>query len=199
MDDGRGRGGIRAGRDARIRRTVARSDPRAAWDRSMINNQRRYPSDAGTFGRLGSMSENGCGFMAIHNANQLLGEDTTFQDTYAALQKRSLRTASFFGLFGTNPFEIGRYFREKGCRVRLYRDPERVLLTHDAYIALYLYREKRGLGAHYVAARYVPETGRFTIFNDDFEREVERTCRDFSEMRALDRAFGMLVWGIDRP
>ncbi len=189
----------RGEREARIGRTMADCDARTAWDHSLINNQRRYPSARGTFGRFGSMSENGCGFLAIHNANQILGETAAFADTYAALQVRACRTTTLFGLFGTNPFAVGRYYRKKGFCVRLYQGAARVSTEHGAYIALYLYREKRALGAHYAAARYDAAARLFTVYNDDFEGEDERHFGDFAAMCNADRALGMLVWGIDRP
>lgn len=172
--------------------------PEVTWDASIINHQSRYPRNPGTFGRFGNLAQMSCGFIAIHNVNQLLGDNTPFADTYRALNAQSAKTTNAGGLFGMNARTIARYFTQKGWRVQKYRNIAAAPTTHGAYIAMYFYFERRGLGAHYAAARYGADGQTLTVYNDDDGGAV-RVYEGFAGMKRRDRAFGMVVWGIDRP
>ena len=79
---------------------IADSNPSATWDTRMINNQEDYSSTLGTLGEKGSISGNGCGFIAINNVNQLLGDKTNFADVYYELNSQEKTTTMFRGWLG---------------------------------------------------------------------------------------------------
>jgi hypothetical protein len=180
---------------------VKSSLPSATWDTSMINNQKDYSHTPGTFGSKGSIADNGCGFIAINNANQLLGDGTKFIDTYDELNSRSQWTTVRNGEMGMNPLVVGNYYRTKGYDVDLYTNSDEVPNTYDAYIMFYGYTKENGdgkYGAHYIAIEYDDETGQLIAYNNEWESKIDSES-DFSDFLPDKVGFDLFIWGIDKP
>lgn len=175
--------------------------PSATWDTSLINNQDDYSHTPGTFGSKGNIADNGCGFIAINNANQLLGDDTNFIDTYDELNSQSQWTTIRNGELGMNPLVIGNYYRTKGYDVDLYTNVDKVPNTYDAYIMFYGYTKENGdgkFGAHYIAIEYNEETGQFVGYNNNTVNKAENKS-EISEFLPEEIGFDLFIWGIDKP
>lgn len=170
----------------------------------IINWQADFSSEIGSYGPEGSIRQNGCGAIAIHNVNILMGGTSDFyqivSDICASYQKSTILN----GKLGTDPLYIVDYFTSKGDTVTLYdirRDA--VPTTHDAYIALFLYHDKGdGFGAHYTAGMYVEEKKSFRFFNLNREnRNNAILINDFLEYfkPTSERTyFGVTVLGITK-
>ena len=170
-----------------------KSDPKATWGTEMINDQSLYSKYIGTFGILGSTARNACGVIAIHNANQLLGFNTRFDDLSYMMQRSSLYTSIEYGLLGMNPFGLANLYEGNGAEVTIYLDPQKVSKDHDAYIAVFSYP----VGSHYVAADYNQATQQFEVYNLDTDHVVKKL--DTLSAQSYKGTFGWVVWGIDSP
>ena len=173
------------------------SASQATWDESIINNQTAYSSKVGSFGRNGNLAENGCGFMAIHNANQILGISSRFDETYYELNKAGDLATNWSGKLGMNPLVIGGYYRQHGAEVTLYTNPANVPTDCDSYIALFFYSDG---GAHYVAAKYNQTTQKFDVYNllaDGEKKQMDSlSASDYPGMKKTEH---WIIWGIDSP
>ena len=182
------------------------SQPGVTWDATMINNQNEYSNEVGTFGSEGTLADNGCGYMAINNANQILGFQTNFDDTCFELNSQSNWTTLINGTRGMNPLVIGNYFREKGCDVDLYFDINNAPKTYDAYIMLYLYKkaEEDGTvnwGGHYVAIEYDENSDNFIVYNLDSSNSANEgeDLEVFLPNNPKILQYVPVVWGINNP
>ncbi len=118
----------------------------------IINNQRPLEGKVGKFGNL---SRNGCGVVALYNASVLLSKPAEeLREYHAYIQKHPLRRTVFFGLLGIGPGTIKRYFRKQGYYARWHFRLKKIEPGAKAYISLYFFASKRGVGAHYQAATY---------------------------------------------
>lgn len=176
-----------------LEKAVSDSKSDATWGKEMINNQSSYSHKAGTFGRWGSIADNGCGAIAINNANQIIGFNTDFGDLVHDLNQQPNLTTSLFGKAGMNPLVIGDYYRQNGAEVTLYTNPANVSKDHDVYIALFFHSS----GAHYIAAEYNPSTKKFEVYNLD-TAEKEKSLVSLSQESCEDTS-GWIIWGIDSP
>jgi hypothetical protein len=173
----------------------------ATWGSELINNQEDYSSVPGTFGSKGNMKDNACGYMAISNANQVLGVKTDFGNTSYSLNSNRGFTTLLGGTRGMNPLVIGPYYRSKGYRVGLYLNTSDVPKNGDAYIMCYLYYYKDAngrvaLGGHYIAVTYNPSTDKFTAYNNKYGKaHVEDTLE---KLLPEDHA-SFCVWAIEDP
>ncbi len=173
----------------------------ATWNTNMINNQDDYSHTPGTFGDKGNIADNGCGFIAINNANQLLGDGTNFIDTYDELNSRSKWTTVRNGELGMNPLVVGNYYRTKGYDVDLYTNSDEVPNNYDAYIMFYGYTKETGdgkYGAHYIAIDYDKETGKLIGYNNN-RRDAVDSKDQFLEFMPDDIGFDLFIWGINKP
>ncbi|NLI53206.1 MAG: hypothetical protein GX417_02660 [Clostridiales bacterium] len=176
-----------------IEKIKASSLPEATWGTEMINNQSVYSKAFATFGGLGNIAGNACGVIAIHNANQILGYNTEFEDLMYQMQKYSLMSTNAFGLLGMNPDVIGGIYSKAGAKVTMYFNPKDVPTDHDGYIAMFSYP----IGAHYVAADFNKEKGTFDVYNLD-DDGVKKQLNDLSR-KSYPGTFLWIVWGIDMP
>jgi len=170
---------------------VTTSSPDASWDASIINDQNIYSDLPGTFGSYGTLKKNGCGYIAIHNVKQIMGDHTKFIDTYFELNSLSDSTRNLCGILGMNTSMISEYLGQQGYRVTAYSDYDNVPLNHDAYIVAYIYF----WGAHYIAAQYDPSTKKLIAYNDDGRQEYST----FDELFSKDKAQPICIWTIDNP
>jgi len=179
-----------------LEKAVSDSKSDATWGTKMINNQNSYSQKAGTFGPFGSIAKNGCGAIAINNANQALGFNTEFGDLVHNLNQRPDLTTNLFGIAGMNPLVIGDYYRQNGAEVTLYTNPADVPTDHDAYIALYFHSK----GGHYVAARYDQFAHEYEVYNL-FEngRTYPMNSLSDSDFPAAEDTNHWIIWGIDSP
>ena len=168
---------------------AASSQPSATWDSTMINNQEDYSGLPGSFGIFGSIKNNGCGFIAIHNLNQILGDRSRFSDEYYELYGQSFETTLAGGLLGMNPKTVRAYYESKGYHVALYSIQE-TSEKHDGYIMLYAYTKP---GAHYIAIEYDTQIGKYIPYNDTSTEPVDNLDDLLS-----DNAFFACVWAIDK-
>lgn len=173
----------------------------ATWGTEMINNQSDYSSKPGSFGKEGNMKDNACGYMAINNANQVLGDKTDFGNTSYTLNSDREFTTLLGGTLGMNPLVVGSYYRSKGYRVNLFLNPSNVPKTSDAYIMLYFYKDQdidrnEGIGGHYIAVTYNPSTDKFTAYNNQYGKSQEEDSLD--KFLPTD-PYGYCVWGIEDP
>jgi len=179
----------------------------ATWDDSMITNQRLYSKNIGSFGAVGNYSDNGCGPIAIHNVNRLLGEESTFADVAYELDSDSRNTAALGGVLGMNPLVVREYFGSKGYDVTLYNGIKNVKPDHDAYLAMYIYKNSDGtLGGHYVAMKQDPKTKDYITYNEVYSthpvpmKELDDLGR-LNEDGSVDKENPRLltvIWGIDK-
>ena len=174
----------------------------ATWGTELINNQRIYGDDFGTFGGAGNIADKACGVVAIHNANQLLGYNTRFDELMYMMQKNSLLSANLFGTLGMNPDVVSGIYTQAGADVTVYTDPSKVSKDHDAYIVLYWYFA----GAHYVTARYDSKKDAFLVYNNiESAPEEWKTLSASSYKSIISKydnntfSFGWTIWGIDKP
>lgn len=171
----------------------------ATWGTEVINNQKSYSTEPGTFGSRGNLADNGCGFMAINNTNQILGTPTNFKDTVSKLNANSTFTTLLGGTRGMNPLVVGDYYRSKGYDVELYPNISEVPMTYDAYIMLYAYKAQDAnhndtLGAHYIALSYDEASEMLTAYNLSGNKAVK--SESFSDYLSEDTTLASIVWGI---
>ncbi len=148
-------------------------------DRKMINDQWNKDIANKEFGLLGNVGDNGCGAIAIYNANKILGIDTSFDEILNGFNSYDLKhpiPTVAGGLLGGNPFYVQKYYENKGYTVE-WKSKSDVSKDADAYIALQFYN----LGAHYQAGEY--SDGQFHVYNpkQDFD--------DISEMNEVNNNF----------
>jgi len=170
------------------------SKKEATWGTEIIHKQSEYSSASGSFGKFGSLSKNGCGFIALHNANQILGNRTKFSDLYLGLQQNPSTKTNFFGWLGMNPKIVSEFYEQQGATVSHYKDLASVPKTHDAYIALFFHSS----GAHYVAAVYDETAHQFMVYNlfDTGSSPLSDLSAEAYAQRA-GKTSGWQVWGID--
>lgn len=130
----------------------------------LIQDQR---SLKGKVGRRGSMSLNGCGIVALFNAEQILGnKEATWRLVQEEMNRHPLMNTVLGGTLGITPWGIRRYFRRRGYFTR-WCSTRRVSNQADAYIVWYIWKSPTGknrFGAHYQAA-FWGEDGQLVLSN----------------------------------
>lgn len=109
-----------------------------------------------TYGRARLKIENvGCGLVAVYNVMCRLHQPQSFEDIIRDAQR--LRLPWLFGVFGTKPRSLGRYFRQKKIPFEQTNDSAvflEKLKTADAAI-ICTWNSKRTHGIHF-----------YTVLND---------------------------------
>ena len=140
----------------------------------MIQDQRPLQ---GRVGKTGNMCKNGCGIVAIYNAETILGNPfVSWQNIQKIINRHPLRNTVFGGVLGIGPWAIKRYFRKRGFRVKWSR-LKGVSPDADAYIVWHLWINPKGkvkIGAHYQAA-YRDDNGR-VVFTNYPSRHEDFNC-----------------------
>lgn len=65
-----------------------------------------------------TVAKTGCGAVAVYNALVLSGKNAVFEDVLREMER--LRMPWMFGLFGTKPFALRRYFRKNNIPYKNY-------------------------------------------------------------------------------
>ena len=122
--------------------------------------------------RLGTMpsSWNGCGWVAMHNANVILGLDEHHASIIRELEESPGIIVG--GLFGTTPTAIADYYRRRGFDVNMTTMPHRAPGNIDDQVrrsTTSILTYWTGRTAHTVMVRYMPNgeyPGRFLVYNE---------------------------------
>lgn len=138
-------------------RAIDQDPSRTTKDR-LLNDQNRQTGSSFRYG-LHKASWNSCEAIAIHNAKILLGTSSTLSETMTAIQKAGGMMC--YGLFGSDPFVIGRVMRSSGIHARRVRQTD---MRAPGYYILSFWNEGAPWhGAHTVALRSDGTT--WTIYN----------------------------------
>ncbi len=91
-------------------------------------------------------SYNGCGWIAVHNALKLLGEEPRTEKIISELEWTG---ALLFGVFGTWPYAVAGYFRRRGYKVTVTYDEKKYDRTAEKNkVSIVWFFHKKG--AHFV-------------------------------------------------
>lgn len=140
-----------------------------------MNNQKDTDIASLPFGRRGNVGDNGCGALAVYNANVILGLDTSFEEVLHGFNnsKGILHHPTIAGgVLGANPLYIKKYYVSRGYFAKWNLKKTKVSKDADAYIALSLYRKH--LGGHYQAGVY--NRAELNVYNP------EEKMADFSKL-----------------
>ncbi len=131
--------------------------------------EEQYLCSAFRFGKS-TIDNNGCGCIAAYNAMVILGEQMSFPDTIKWFD--NYFGYLFWGYCGTNPFDIGLFFKAKGYRITVVDlhcfFTDRDVIAKNAKANIVLYRGK-GLVYHYVAYSYDAKKKLFIFHNPHYE------------------------------
>ncbi len=162
-----------------------------AFDYGLLNTQKDPRFGARKFGRLGTISGNGCGLIALYNIERAARPETRFDPFYEA--RKSIKT-SLFGLLGTRPSSIRKNLERRGYTVHdlepKHLDPD---TRYDAVIVLYWY----WFGAHYVAG-FADRNDTYKMYNyytSPYALPLDR----FLETLKKNKNRVVHVWGVDFP
>ena len=128
----------------------------------LIYNQRNIPKETYRYGLRASASV-GCGWVATHNALQLMGYKTDIEEL---IRYYEWQLPLIHGNAGTSFWGPAVCFRKWGFPVKLILDRkqfDQAAKEADVCILFYRWHKKCSLGAHFVALHY-GETG-FTGYN----------------------------------
>ncbi len=151
---------------------------------SRYENGDGYINDQGTgaianvkYGN-GTLSENGCGVIAVNNALVSLEDKKDIRDIAKEFEKGGLVLS---GTFGTNPYAIGDYFREKGYKVDTYEGSENIssldIPDADTYILTYWNSGKAEDGVHIISMDKKPN-GKYMFYNADYTYPYQLSSLD---------------------
>ncbi len=172
-----------AQRTAKVRARVIRE--LCSTIRSKINEQKSADIKDYRFGLLGNVGDNGCAAVAIYNANQILGINSSFEDVLNGFNHPKgilpysmgllgvvSKPTIAGGLMGGNPLYIQKYYKDQGYSATWKFNMENVSKDADAYITMVIYTNP--LGGHYQAGEYNGQT--LKVYN------WEQEYKDFSDM-----------------
>lgn len=142
------------------------ADPKLSTRNRMIHHQN---SRAGALYRFGlyHASYNACEVIAVHNAKLLLGISSSYSATVRDFQKAGAMVG--LGVFGSNPYLIGRVLRRSGipfCRLK-----KGELRGPGVYIVSFWNEGKPWHGLHTVAAYFNGESFQFYNFGGQISRK----------------------------
>lgn len=136
------------------------------WGKAPVFDQRAYTKKTGTFGIFGNLYANGCGLMAIHNANVILGRNINLAKTYLHFHKKAFLNTLCGGLLGTSPSAVRKYFTHAGFKVSYIKNFGRLNNAHNAYIIVYAWKKGKKVGMHYVAMEFDSDKNSYKVYND---------------------------------
>ena len=117
-----------------------------------------------TYGRLGKTVDHvGCGLVSIYNVMRALGREQDFADILSDAMR--LHMPWLFGVFGTKPRSLTRYFGKQGVPVERTDDCEywRNALPACRAAIICTWNDKRRHGIHFYAV--VNDNGRLSALN----------------------------------
>lgn len=133
-----------------------------------IERQKNYTKQRGTFGPFGSISECGCGAVALYNVLTYFGIRAEFMTIVNRFNRLWPMATSFGGFLGTNIFHLYMELKSFGFKVYPIIFTRQTMETfhldeNTAFIFLYFWRKKK-LGGHYQAGFGNPD-GTITLHN----------------------------------
>ena len=164
-----------------------------------IDDQNSFPYASFLFGDNGTMSDNGCGIIALYNLYLYNGGRADFTCFYESITKATGSVEVLGGDLGTNPFKMTQLIQVALQNSEVHFGKE-LLANHDAYVYLYLWIGKSGMGAHYVATTSNSD-GTYTAYNDQWFNKYGNTLTYNDVVAMFDNTdkynFCIFVWGID--
>ncbi len=129
-----------------------------------INDQ-----NTGEVGKLkyggGTLDDNGCGIIAVNNALVSLEDKKDIRDIAKEFETGG---QVLFGAFGTNPYDIGDYFKKKGYNVETFTGDDTIynldIPDADTYILSFWNSDKIMGGIHTVAMKKL-SNGKYRLYN----------------------------------
>ncbi|MBQ8942640.1 MAG: hypothetical protein IJ062_12465 [Firmicutes bacterium] len=115
--------------------------------KGFIYSQRRRDIAEMRFG-LKPMWYNGCGIIAVYNALLLLGFQEDFRKITEYFERRG---KMLWGLFGTKPWSIIRYFKKSGFKIKLCRPKN----AENGVYVITVWNKRPGM--HYMALKKAPD------------------------------------------
>ena len=170
---------------AKRNREKNRSIPVAGY----IADQRLYPAKALAFG-LAHMDYNGCEVIAAYHALLSLGHPMELWETAEAFSGSGLW---LFGIFGTHPHAIRRFFLRRGFSVRKY-PKRRYADAAQENVLIYSYWNPRFFGIHTVEL-HRGEDGYYRVMNYTPLRKA-RFLTPEALIRAIPAAWSICLFGI---
>ena len=138
---------------------------------------------------LKKTSFNGCGWVAIYNIMALCGREVTYQEIIKYLERNG--GLILFGLFGTNPFAVCRYFKMKGMQTEKFIFPKELDDKIKTLAILYYFHSK---GGHYIAIRRTEKN--FVAYNVFCNSDKEQCfCSVDSFLKSYNsKPFFLMTW-----
>ena len=133
--------------------------------RSYLNEQKTGIIPSLRYG-VGTMDENGCGMMAVYNSLKTLGDH---EDLKTINRRFENRGQIAFGKWGTNPYEIGDFFKQRGYDVKVFEGEkitERNIPYADTYILTHTNSSNILDGVHIVSLTRLDD-GTYAVYNSD--------------------------------
>ncbi len=138
----------------------------AALKNDLINYQKNMENyKFGTF----RLSYNGCGVIATYNILKLLGKEENLEDI---IREYDIYGSNFFGLFGTNPLGVKRFFNRRGADVKFIFDKNKFENeAKKSKLSMFVYASLSG--GHYLLIEYDEEADTFLAINPWLETTGE--------------------------
>ena len=145
-----------------------------------------------SFGKKGTVGNNGCGLVALYNVRVASGYRKSFKEFHKQMSGIPMMCL-LWGRLGTNPASVtGALYGWFGNK-NVYTKAKEVNGQFDAIIVLYVWRSKWSIGAHYYAAISIGN-GRYIVYNDS----VNGKTRIGNLSSVLNETDGWIIgfWGI---
>ena len=160
----------------------------------LIYNQRKIPKEKWRYGFRSSAAV-GCGWIATHNALRLMGYRTDIEEL---IRYYEWQLPLIHGNAGTSFWGPALRLRQWGFPVEMTADRRRfdqVAKESDVCILFYYWREKRRLGAHFVALHHTDRgfVGYNTYRNSEGPDFYGESLDAFLTRR---KYFGAILFGI---
>ena len=141
------------------------ADSETTTKNNKLNDQEKEPAKNFKYG-LYSASYNGCETIAVHNAKCMLGMDTSlsaviddFHTTWA--------TFGISGVFGANPYSIGRVLSRNGIEYERVSADE---MNKSGIYIVSFWNQNAFTGLHTIAVKYDGvEYTEYNNYGDDFD------------------------------
>ena len=122
------------------------------------------------------MDNNGCGVIAVYNSLKTLGKPEDIRDIAKYFENDG---QMYGGYLGTNPYAAGRFFREKGYKVKTVVGKENILANPlpkaDSYIITIINETNIADGLHTASFKRKEDGTGYDFFNYVSSRENKKT------------------------
>ena len=143
------------------------AEPGTTTQNKIITDQHGVSAAGFSLGKY-SVSYNGCEAIAVHNALILSGVGSRLSDVIGLIERKHHLWFFRSGLWGTNPFRIGRIVRSYGLdciRLKRHETPEKP----GIYIVSYFNRGRISSGVHTVCFTF--DGSSYTAYNSPPDSE----------------------------